>query len=294
MGPYRYFYLMLIPVVIWYIIFCYGPMYGLVIAFQDYKITRGVTGSTFVGLKHFATLMNDRYFWMAFRSTLIIAIYRICIVFPIPVLLALFLNEIRAARFKKMVQTAIYLPHFVSWVIAASIVIAILSPDTGLLDGICKTFKWEMPILLTNPKAFRSILIVSDIWKEAGWNTIIYIATIASIEQSQYEAAFVDGANRWGQMWHITLPGIRSTVIVMLILTIGQVMGTGFDQVYNLYNARVYETGDIIDTYIFRSVLADNKLSYAAAAGLLKSVVSTFLLVLANTASSKLSKEGIF
>lgn len=285
---------MLIPVLVWYIVFCYGPMYGLVIAFQDYKINKGVLGSTFVGLKHFAALMTDKYLWLAFRNTLIIAIYRICIVFPIPILLALFLNEIRFPRLKKAVQTSIYLPHFISWVIAASIVIAILSPDTGLLDGICKTFGWEVPVLLINPKAFRAILVISDIWKESGWNTIIYIATIAMIDQSQYEAAFVDGAGRWKQMWHVTVPGIRSVVVIMLILTVGQVLSTGFDQVYNLYNARVYETGDIIDTYIFRTVLADNKLSYAAAAGLFKSVASTMLLLMTNAISNRVSNEGIF
>ena len=285
---------MLIPVMIWYLIFCYGPMYGLVTAFQDYNMNRGVLGSAFVGLKHFRTLMGDKYFWRAFGNTLTIAFYRIVFVFPVGILLALLLNELRGKRFQKTIQTAIYLPHFISWVIAASIVIAILSPDTGLVDGICKTFGWKTPLLLTKPSVFRSILIASEIWKEAGWNTIIYIATIAGIDQDQYEAAYVDGAGRWKQMWYITLPGILSTVLVMLILTVGQIMSTGFDQVYNLYNARVYSTGDIIDTYIFRTVLSDNKLSYASAAGFFKSVVGTCLLLSTNFLSQRITGNGLF
>lgn len=290
----KYLYLLLIPVLIWYCIFCYGPMYGLVTAFQDYNMNKGVLGSPFVGLKHFKALMVDKYFWRAFQNTLIIALYRIIFVFPVGILLALLLNELKPRVFKKGVQTCLYLPHFLSWVIAASIVIAILSPDIGLVDGICRAFGWKTPVLLTKPAYFRRILVLSEIWKEAGWNTIIYVATISGIEQSQYEAAYVDGAGRWKQMRHITLPGLLPTVMIMLILTVGQIMNAGFDQVYNLYNARVYSTGDIIDTYIFRTVLSDNKLSYAASAGLFKSVIGTILLAGTNLASRKITGNGIF
>lgn len=285
---------MLFPVLLWYLIFCYGPMYGLVTAFQDYNMNRGVLGSSFAGLRHFQTLAGDKYFWRAFGNTLIIAFYRILFVFPVGVILALLLNELPGKRFRRAVQTGIYLPHFISWVIAASIIIAILSPDTGLVDGIFKTLNRKPPILLTKPSAFRTILILSEIWKEAGWNTIIYVATISGIEQTQYEAAYVDGAGRWKQMWYITLPGLLSTILIMLILTVGQVMSTGFDQVYNLYNARVYATGDIIDTYIFRTVLSDNKLSYASAAGLFKSVAGTCLLLSSNFLSQRLTDNGLF
>lgn len=292
---YRYLYFMLIPVMLWYIVFCYGPMYGLITAFQNYNMNKGVLASPFVGMKHFETLlMGDKYFWRAFTNTLTIALYRILFVFPVGIILALLLNELRGKKFKKAIQTGIYLPHFISWVIAASIVIAILSPDTGLVDGFCKTFGWKTPVLLTKPGAFRAILICSEIWKEAGWNTIIYIATIAGIEQTQYEAAYVDGAGRWKQMWYITIPGLLSTILIMLILTVGQIMSTGFDQVYNLYNARVYATGDIIDTYIFRTVLSDNKLSYASAAGLFKSIIGTCLLLTTNFLSQSVSGNGIF
>ena len=291
---YRHLYLMLFPVLLWYLIFCYGPMYGLVTAFQDYNMNRGVLGSSFAGLRHFQTLAGDKYFWRAFGNTLIIAFYRILFVFPVGVILALLLNELPGKRFRRAVQTGIYLPHFISWVIAASIIIAILSPDTGLVDGIFKTLNRKPPILLTKPSAFRTILILSEIWKEAGWNTIIYVATISGIEQTQYEAAYVDGAGRWKQMWYITLPGLLSTILIMLILTVGQVMSTGFDQVYNLYNARVYATGDIIDTYIFRTVLSDNKLSYASAAGLFKSVAGTCLLLSSNFLSQRLTDNGLF
>lgn len=290
----KYLYLLVIPVLVWYLVFCYGPMYGLVTAFQDYNMNKGVAGSPFVGLKHFEALMKDKYFWRAFRNTLVIALYRILFVFPVGVGLALLLNELKPKLFKKTVQTCLYLPHFLSWVIAASIVIAILSPDTGLVDGICRALGWKTPVLLTKPAYFRKILVLSEIWKEAGWNTIIYVATISGIEQSQYEAAYVDGAGRWKQMLHITLPGLLPTVMIMLILTVGQIMNTGFDQVYNLYNARVYATGDIIDTYIFRTVLSDNKLSYAASAGLFKSVIGTLLLAGTNFASRNITGNGIF
>lgn len=291
---YKFLYLMLVPVVIWYLIFCYAPMYGVVTAFQDYNMNKGVWGSPFAGLKHFQTMAGDKYFWQAFRNTIILAVYRLIIEFPIPILMALFFNEIRAGKFKKTVQTVVYLPHFLSWVIAASIVTALLSPGTGLLSAVCDMLGADSPVLLTDPKAFRPILILSNIWKEAGWNTIIYVATISGIEQGLYEASQVDGANRWQRMWHITLPGIRSVVVVMLILSVGQILNAGFDQIYNLYNARVYETGDIIDTYIFRTALGDNKLSYASAVGLLKSVLGTALLILTNSAANKINDEGIF
>lgn len=294
LRKYKYLYIMLIPCIIWYLIFCYAPMYGVVTAFQDYNMNKGVSGSAFVGLKHFETMRGDKYFWRSFGNTIVLAVYRLVIEFPVPVVLALFLNEIGGKWFKKTIQTAIYLPHFLSWVVAASVVTALLAPGTGLLAAIFDMLNLDLPVLLTNPKAFRPILVLSNIWKEAGWNTIIYVATISGIDQGLYEAAEVDGASRWQKMWHITLPGIRSVVVVMLILSVGQILNAGFDQIYNLYNARVYETGDIIDTYIFRTALGDNKLSYASAVGLLKSVLGMALLLLSNAAANKINDEGIF
>ena len=291
---YKYFYIMIFPVIAWYIIFCYIPMYGIITAFQDYNMNKGNFGSEFVGLKHFLILFKDADFWGAFRNNVIIAFYRLVTAFPIPIILALILNEVKGLKFKKTVQTVIYLPHFISWVIVASVVIVVLNTENGLIATLYNAMGKEVPYIMSDPKAFRSVLIWSDIWKEAGWGTIIYMAAIAGIDVSLYEAAIVDGAGRWKQMWHITLSGIRNVVVIMLILTVGSILNWGFDQVYNLYNPLVYETGDIIDTYIFRTALADNKLSYAAAAGLFKSLLCVVLLVGSNKIANLLNEEGIY
>ena len=291
---YKYLYVLLIPVLIWYVVFCYGPMYGIVTAFQDYNMNKGTFGSAFVGLKHFRLLFADVDFWRSFKNTVIIAVYRMVIGFPIPILTALFINEIRHRRYKKLVQTAIYLPHFLSWVIVASILLTVFSPERGLIAALYNSFGGSAPDILTQPRYFRSMLVLSDLWKETGWNTIIYIAAIAGVDISLYESAVLDGAGRLQRAWHVTLPGISNVVVIMLILTVGTVLSAGFDQVFNLYNPIVYETGDILDTFVFRSALKDNKLSYAAAAGLFKSVISVVLLLSTNMIANALQQEGIY
>lgn len=291
---YKYLYIMLIPVLIWYIVFRLIPMTGLVVAFTDYNMTLGVFKSPFVGFKHFAALFNDPDFWIAFWNTVIIAVYRLIVEFPIPIIIAIMLNEVRNIRYRKTIQTIIYLPHFLSWVIVASLLLVVFSPETGIVAAICSSLNIETPNILINAQAFRGILIWSDVWKEAGWNTIIYVAAMASIDPNLYEAARVDGANRWHEIKNVTIPSIFPVIVTMLILMIGSVITWGFDQVYNLYNPMVYETGDILDTYIIRTALGDYKFSYGAAAGIFKSAICIVLMVTANKIARRLDQEGIY
>ena len=244
-ARYKYLYIIFIPVLIWYIIFCYVPMYGIIMAFQDYTMSKGFFASPFVGLKNFRDLFQDEYFLRAFSNTVIIAVYRMLTEFPFSIILALLLNEIRHINYRKTIQTIIYLPHFLSWVIVASIFITIFSPEDGLVTTLFASMGVQIPDVLTKADSFRSVLILTDIWKESGWMTVIYVAAIAGIDVQLYEAATIDGAGRWLQMWHVTLPGIRSTIVIMFILTLGQILTWGFDQVYNFYNPLVYDTGDI-------------------------------------------------
>lgn len=293
-NKYKFFYIMLTPVIIWYVIFCYVPMYGIITAFQDYAMHRGILNSTFVGLKHFYELFNDDLFWQAFQNSLIIAGYRIIFEFPIPIILAILINEVRRSWLNKTIQTIVYLPHFLSWVIVASIILTIFNPDQGLISAVMKLFGGKLSDNLITARTFRGVLIVTNIWKEAGWGMIIYIASISGIDVSLYEAALVDGAGRFQRMWHITLPGIRSVIIIMLILASGSIIQTGFDQVFNLSNPLVMETGDIIGTYVFRTVMKDYKLSYAAAIGLFNSVICTVLLTLTNWFAKVFNQESIY
>lgn len=291
---FKYLYLIFIPVLAWYILFCYVPMYGIVMAFQDYTMSKGFFASPFVGLANFIELFQDEDFIRAFSNTVIIAIYRMITEFPFSIILALLLNEMRNIKYRKAIQTIIYLPHFLSWVIVASIFITIFSPEKGLVTALFSTVGIEMPDVLSSPDSFRSVLILTDIWKESGWMTVIYVASMAAIEVQLYEAATVDGAGRWSQMWHVTLPGIRNTIAIMFILTLGQILTWGFDQVYNFYNPLVYDAGDILDTYIFRTAMADNKFSYAAAAGLFRSVICTVLLLTSNKIVKLFGEESIY
>jgi putative aldouronate transport system permease protein len=291
MAKYKYFYFMLIPMLVWYIIFSYIPMYGITMAFQDYTMSKGFFNSPFVGLKHFKELFAEADFWRAFWNTVIIAIYRLATQFPVPIIIALLLNEVRHSKFRKSVQTIIYLPHFISWVIVASIFITFFNPESGIMAAI---FKEDAKDMLTNPDLFRPVLIMTDLWKEAGFATVIYVAAMAGISTEQYEAATIDGAGRWNLVWNVTIPGISNVIFIMFILIIGKVLTWGFDQVYNFYNPMVYETGDILDTYIFRTALGDNKFSFAAAAGLLKSAICAVLLIVSNRIVKAMGQESIY
>ncbi len=291
---YKYFYLMLLPVVLWYAIFCYGPMYGIVTAFQDYSMSAGVFESPFVGMKHFNTLWGDSLFWRAFRNSVIIAFYRLIFEFPIPIILAVMINELRRSWTRKLAQTVLYLPHFLSWVIVASIIVTFVNPDTGLIAAVAKAFGSEMPPNIITASSFRGLLIVTNIWKEAGWGMIIYLASMSSVDANLYEAAYVDGANRFQRIWHVTLPALKGVIAIQMILMAGSVLRSGFDQVFNLSNPLVMETGDIIDTYVYRTVMKNYQLSYASAIGLFNSLICTVLLLLSNFLSKRLTSQSIY
>lgn len=291
---YRNLYLMLLPALAYYIIFHYYPMYGATIAFKQFSIIKGISDSPWVGLKHFEALMKLDKFWEVFWNTIVISLYRLFFGFPLPLIVALLLNEVRKLVFKRTVQTIIYLPHFISWVIMGGLLINMLSTDTGVVNQFIRSLGGSSVGFLSDESYFRSTLVGSMIWKEFGWNTIIYMAALAGVNPSLYEAAWMDGANRMQRIWHVTLPSIRATIMILLILRIGSLMEAGFEQIFVLYHPGVYRVADIIDTYVYRTGLADGKFSLAAAIGLFKSIINFLLLILANQLARRKGNQGIF
>jgi putative aldouronate transport system permease protein len=292
----RYLYLMLVPALVYYVVFHYVPLYGASIAFKDFNIGRGITGSAWAGTKHFDYLFGLDKFWDVFRNTLIISTYRLILGFPFPIFVALLLNEVRREAFKRFVQTAIYLPHFISWVILGGILQNLLAPDGGIVNETIQAVGGSSVSFLGDESWFRSTLVVSMVWKEFGWNTIIYLAAMAGINPQLYEAAMVDGANRWQQMRHVTLAGIRGAIVILLILRLGFMMEAGFEQIFVLYSPRVYRVADILDTYVYRIGLLDGQFSRAAAVGLFKSVINFGLLLAADRVIRRIGgrEHGIF
>lgn len=287
-------YLILLPLLLFYIIFMYKPMYGITIAFKEFNFRKGITASPWAGFKYFNEMFVLPDFWRAFKNSLIIAFGRIIIEFPIPIILALIINEIRYSKLKRFYQTVFTFPHFLSWIIISGIAINFFG-NSGVLNGILVQLGFEKTSLLTSTKAFRGILYGTSIWKEAGWGTIIYLATIAGINPNLYEAAKIDGANKFQQLKAITWPALTGTVVLLLILKIGQTMNLGgFDQVFNMYNSAVYEVADILDTYVYRRTFAlGASFSSSAAVGLFKSVINCILLLSCHLVSKRLGKGGI-
>ncbi|MDF2959355.1 MAG: protein lplB [Paenibacillus sp.] len=290
----RYLYLMLAPAILYYLIFHYVPMYGAVVAFKDFSITKGILGSDWAGLKHFNYLFSQDKFWQVIENTVIISMYRLTFGFPAPIVVALLLNEVRIKLFKQTVQTVIYLPHFISWVILGGLMINLLSTDNGVLNNIIKALGGAPIGFMSEESYFRSTMVFSMIWKEFGWNTIIYMAALAGINPQLYEAAVIDGANRWQRLLHLTLPLIRGTVILLLILRLGGIMEAGFEQIYVLYHPGVYNVADIIDTYVYRIGLTEGRFSLAAAVGLFKSLINFILLVIANKLARMMGEQGVY
>lgn len=294
-------YAFLIPAVILILIFSYTPMYGIMIAFKDYNIFSG-TGpinamfqSDWVGFKHFAKLFSEKEFWMVLRNTLVISTLKMIFVFPAPIVLAILLNEVRNNMIKKRVQTILYLPHFMSWVIVSGIFFQLLGVY-GPLNGIlvkAGLLKDAIPFW-QSPSHFRPLLIITDIWKGIGWSSIIYLASITSIEPQLYEAAEIDGANKWQQIKHITLPGISTTIALLFILAVGGILDGGFDQIFNTYSVYVYGIGDIIGTYVYRMGLGKMQYSFSTAVGLFNSVVAFIMIMGGNYISRKYFKRGIW
>ncbi|MHA6483464.1 ABC transporter permease [Paenibacillus sp. strain BS8-2] len=287
-------YILLLPALAFLLLFKYTPMYGIVIAFQDFNIFDGIAGSEWVGLEQFQKLVHSDEFMQVFRNTLLISVYKIFLLFPIPIILALFINEISKMWFKRSVQTIIYLPHFLSWVIISGLFMNILSPSTGIVNGIIEWFGGEPISFLIDNDYFRSTVVFTAGWKEAGWNAIIFIAAIASIDQEQYEAAAIDGASRIQRMIFITLPGIAPTIVLMFILRIGNLLEAGTEQILTLYNPVVYETGDVIGTYVYRIGLGKMDYSFSTAVGLFNSVIGFLLIISGNFLSRKIVKRSIW
>ena len=288
--------LMLLPTIVYFIIFKYVPMVGLTMAFKDFKINAGIWDSPWVGLKHFEKAFASRTFIRALENTVVISSLKILVGFPMPIIFALLLNEVRNLKYKKIVQTVSYLPHFLSWVVVAGLLNQLLSPNNGAVNYILVNWLGRSkPMFFLGDNAyFRGTLIVSDIWKEVGWGSVLYIATIAGISPELYEAAVCDGATRFQRLCHVTLPSLLPTITVMLILRVGSVMDAGFDQVFNLYNSAVYKTGDIIDTYVYREGLGDMKYSFSTAVGLFKNAIGFVLVVGTNAVTKKINGNGIW
>lgn len=286
-------YFMLLPALVLVILFSYIPMYGASIAFRDYSFIKGISDSPWVGFKHFEHLFAEREFQRIFRNTVLISLYRLIFQFPLPIALAILINEVRHQLFKRTVQTITYLPHFLSWVIVGSLVIDLLSPNTGLINEVLKRIGLA-PITLLDKHYFRGIVVASQAWKESGWSAIVYLAAISAINPELYEAAIVDGANKWHQIRHVTLPGIQSTIIFVILLRISALMSTDVEQILMLYNPLVYDTGDVIGTYVYRVGLGQFKFSYTTAVGLFQSVVGFVLLVIANHLSHKYAESSMW
>ena len=286
--------ILFIPCVIFYIIFRYGPLYGLIIAFKDYSVFQGIMGSDWVGLKHFTKFFSSNDFMLLFKNTLTIGFYALIFGFPFPIILAILLNEIRVKWFKKSIQTFTYLPAFLSVVIICSMVIDFLSPSRGIINKIITAFGFESIYFLIKPEWFRTIYVVSDIWATMGYEAIIYLAAIAGISPTLYEAARVDGCSRLKSMWHITFPSILPTVLIMFILKTGSMIRVGYEKVLLLYTPTTYEVADVFSTYVYRKGILETNYSYAAAVGMFEALIAMVMLLTANYISRKLGGRGVW
>ncbi|MFC7677549.1 ABC transporter permease [Paenibacillus sp. GCM10028914] len=293
-AMHRYYFLMLLPVLAYFIIFHYVPIYGVLMAFQDYRIFKGISGSEFVGLKHFRELFDGIYFLPVLKNTLIINAYKILFGFPAPVILAILINEVMRPRFKKIVQTISYLPHFLSWIVLSGIVIEVLSPSRGIINVILMELGFQPVFFLASTDWFRTVLVSTEIWKGVGFSAIIYLAAIAGISPELYEAAEVDGISRLKKVWYITLPSIAPVIVIMIILNSGSIINDDFDQIFNLLNTNVLSVGDVISTYTYTEGIAKMNYSYAAAVGLFKNVIALIMVLTANTIARRFSDQAIF
>lgn len=289
----KFLYLMMVPVIAYYVIFHYAPMYGALIAFKEYSPMKGILGSDWVGLKHFYDFFNSYYFWRILKNTVIISLYSLLFEFPAPIILALLINEVRSKSFKRVAQTITYMPYFISLVVICGIITDFTNAD-GIINSLFTYFGYDGQAMLQKPELFRPIYILSEIWQRIGWESIIYIAALMSIDVEQYEAARMDGASRLKQMFYITLPGILPTISIMLILRMGNLLNVGFEKIILLYNPITYETADVISSFVYRKGLLEFGWSYSSAVGLFNSVINLALLVTANYVSRRVNKNSLW
>ncbi|SMF65207.1 carbohydrate ABC transporter membrane protein 1, CUT1 family (TC 3.A.1.1.-) [Paenibacillus uliginis N3/975] len=287
-------YLLILPVIAFFLIFEYGPMYGLQIAFKDFIANKGILDSPWVGLKHFERFFDSYYFWRLLGNTLGIGLYQLLVGFPIPIILALLINEVRSKKFSRFVQTITYAPHFLSTVVMVGVLFIFLSPQTGLLNSLITSLGGKPIDFLTQPEWFKSIFVLSGVWQQMGWSSIIYLAALAGIDQQLHEAARVDGASRWQRIWHINLPGIMPTIIVLLILNMGSLLSVGFEKVFLMQNTLNMPASDIISTHVYRKGIIDGQYSYSAAVGLFNSVINFTLLVIVNRIARKVNNTSLW
>ncbi|WP_397341330.1 ABC transporter permease [Paenibacillus qinlingensis] len=290
----RWLYLMLLPGIVYFLLFKYGPMWGIAIGFQDYSPFQGMSGSKWVGLKHFIRLFSEPTFFKLLKNTLVLSLVNLIIVFPMPIIVALMLNELRKEKFKKAIQTLIYIPHFMSWVIIIGMFYVLFESHDGLFQKWIVSLGFEPFTFMMDPDKFIPMYILQNIWRDTGWGTIIFLAALAGVDTHLYEAARMDGAGRLRQMWHITLPSIRSTILIMFILQLGNILELGFEHVYLLLNSLNREVAEIFDTYVYTAGILNGMYSYSTAIGVFKSAVGLILVVLANRLSKKFGEEGIF
>ncbi len=293
---YKWLYIMLLPGIIYYIVFKFYPATNLIIVFQDYFPTLGISGSPWVGLDNFKRVFNGSAvysFGLLFTNTILLALYNLAFYFPVPIILSLLLNEVRKSGYKRVVQSLIYLPHFLSWSVLVGLVYLFIGP-TGYINKLLVSMGAQPVQFLLNPGWFRPLIVIESIWKEAGWGTIIYLAALSGVDEQLYEAAVVDGAGRWKQLWHITLPAIRGTIITLFILRMGSFMDTGFEQIYLMRNSINRQVAEVFDTYIYVEGIINGNFSYSTTLGVFKSVVSLILVLLTNMVANRIGEEGLF
>lgn len=286
--------ILLLPGLIWYILFCYRPMVGLRMAFYDYNIFRGFEGSTFIGLENFRTYMMGPDFARTIKNTLMIALWQMLICFPAPIILAIIVTEMRSNILRKLVQTSTFLPYFISTVVVCGMVVNFLSPSTGIINKFIELLGGEATYFMVYPQYFRPIYTLMTLWQTAGFNAIVYIAALMGIDPQLYEAALVDGAGRWQRIWHITLPGIIPTIVTMFIMNIGKIVKVGYESIILLYQPSTYSTADVISTYSFRMGIQNGDYGIATAAGLFEAVIALILVVIANKVSKRLTETALW
>lgn len=290
----KFLYLLILPGLLYFIIFKYIPMWGIVISFQNYSPFLGFLQSEWVGLQHFERFFNNPSFYLLFRNTMMISLLNLLFFFPLPIMLSLCMNEIGNRYFKRTIQSIVYLPHFLSWVIIAGITFLLLSQSSGIVNMLLQSLGFGTFDFLTNERVFWGLLTVQNIWKDAGWGTIIFLAAMTGIDPQLYESAKMDGASRIRQMWHITLPGIRNVIVVLLILRLGNIMDVGFEQVFLMQNGAVANVADVFETYVYRNGIQQGQFSYSTAVGLFKSVIGLALVIGANWLAKRFGEEGVY
>jgi putative aldouronate transport system permease protein len=294
---YRYIHLLALPGILYFFVFKYLPMYGIIMAFKNYRGIGGFPGiwrADWAGLIHFKNFFTGIYFQRLFRNTLVLSMLRLTFGFTAPIILALLMNELYNVFFKRVVQTISYMPYFLSWVVTSGIIITLCSPSEGPINFVIKSLGKEAIFFVSDTKYFRGLLIITDIWKNIGWGTIVYLAAISGIDPGYYEAATIDGANRWQKARHITLPGMSEIIAIMFILSAGHILDQNFEQIFNLYSPAVYEVADVFETYVYRTGIVGQNFSFTTAVGLFKSVVSLFMVILCNSLAKKLGTEGLW